>query len=216
MSETRMIRLIMELRRAGITDSRLLGAFERVPRGRFVPETFRDQAYVNTAPPIGHGQTISEPRVVAIMIQALSLGERMKVLEVGTGSGYQAAVLSHLCRRVYTIERHRELLREAIARFDELGLHNVTTLPGDGSRGWPEQAPFERIIVSAVAEDGPPALIEQLAPGGIIVLPLEDGHDSQAIVRMTRTEDGMETESLGPVRFVPFVGGMPADAIDGE
>jgi protein-L-isoaspartate(D-aspartate) O-methyltransferase len=211
-----MIRLIMELRRAGITDSRLLGAFERVPRGRFVPEIFRDQAYVNTALPIGRGQTISEPRVVAIMIQALSLGERMKVLEVGTGSGYQAAVLSHLCRRVYTIERHRELLREAIARFDELGLHNVTTLPGDGSRGWPEQAPFKRIIVSAVAEDVPPALIEQLAPGGIMVLPLEDGYDSQAIVRMTRTEDGMETECLGPVRFVPLVGGMPADAMDGE
>jgi protein-L-isoaspartate(D-aspartate) O-methyltransferase len=211
-----MIRLIMELRGAGITDSRVLGAFERIPRGHFVPEAFRDQTYVNTALPIGHGQTISEPRVVAIMIQALSLGERMKVLEVGTGSGYQAAVLSRLCRRVYTIERHRELLREAIARFDDLGLHNVTTLPGDGSRGWPEQAPFERIIVSALAEDAPPALIEQLAPGGIMVLPLEDGHDGQAIIRMTRTEDGMETESLGPVRFVPLVGGMPHERTDAE
>ncbi len=216
MSETRMIRLIMELRRAGITDSRLLGAFERVPREEFVLEAFRDQTYANTALPIGHGQTISEPRVVAIMIQALDLGERMKVLEVGTGSGYQAAVLSHLCRRVYTIERHRELLREAIARFDALGLHNVTTLPADGSRGWPEQAPFERIIVAAVAEDAPPALVEQLAPGGIMVLPLGDGHDGQAIVRMRRTDDGMETESLGPVRFVPLVGGMPADPDGGE
>ena len=179
-------------------------------------EAFRDQTYANTALPIGHGQTISEPRVVAIMIQALDLGERMKVLEVGTGSGYQAAVLSHLCRRVYTIERHRELLREAIARFDALGLHNVTTLPADGSRGWPEQAPFERIIVAAVAEDAPPALVEQLAPGGIMVLPLGDGHDGQAIVRMRRTDDGMETESLGPVRFVPLVGGMPADPDGGE
>ncbi len=211
-----MIRLIMELRRAGITDSRLLGAFERVPREEFVLEAFRDQTYANTALPIGHGQTISEPRVVAVMIQALDLGERMKVLEVGTGSGYQAAVLSHLCRRVYTIERHRELLREAIARFDALGLHNVTTLPADGSRGWPEQAPFERIIVAAVAEDAPPALVEQLAPGGIMVLPLGDGHDGQAIVRMRRTDDGMETENLGPVRFVPLVGGMPADPDGGE
>ena len=210
-----MIRLIMELRRAGITDSRLLGAFERVPRERFVPETFRDQTYVSTALPISHGQTISEPRVVAIMIQALNLGERMKVLEVGTGSGYQAAVLSHLCRRVYTIERHRELLREAIALFDALGLHNVTTLPGDGSKGWPEQAPFERIIVSAAAQDVPPALVEQLAPGGVMVLPLDDGRDGQAIIRMSRTEAGMETENLGPVRFVPLVSGMPPELPEG-
>ena len=199
-----MIRLIMELRRAGITDSRLLGAFERVPREEFVLEAFRDQTYANTALPIGHGQTISEPRVVAIMIQALDLGERMKVLEVGTGSGYQAAVLSHLCRRVYTIERHRELLREAIARFDALGLHNVTTLPADGSRGWPEQAPFDAIIVTAAPDHVPPALVEQLAEGGHLVIPV--GNEDQELLRLVRTGGKVREEHLLPVRFVPMTG----------
>ncbi|MEE8548068.1 MAG: rRNA adenine N-6-methyltransferase family protein, partial [Alphaproteobacteria bacterium] len=136
-TEPRQIRLIMELRQLGISDAEVLGAIERVPREMFVPEQFQDQAYENTALPIGAGQTISQPLVVALMTQALKLGERMRVLEIGTGSGYQAAVLSHLCRRVYTIERHPTLLKEAEARFKELGLHNVTAMTGNGIAGWP-------------------------------------------------------------------------------
>ncbi|MBT6118777.1 MAG: protein-L-isoaspartate(D-aspartate) O-methyltransferase [Rhodospirillaceae bacterium] len=208
MADTRKIRLILELRGAGIADSRILAAIERVPRETFVPETFRDQAYANTALPIGHGVTISEPRVVATMTQALELGDRMKVLEIGTGSGYQAAVLSHLCRRVYTIERNRELLREAMERFTALRLHNVTTRPGDGMRGWPEQAPFERIIVTAAGVETPKDLLDQLAVGGIMVLPLGPDGRTQTLYRLRRTEEGIDEESLGPVRFVPLRGGV--------
>jgi len=207
--ESRRIRLIMELRREGINDTRVLSAIERVPRERFVPETFADRAYDNIALPIGHGQTISQPFVVAYMTEKLDVGERMKVLEIGTGSGYQAAVLAKLCRRLYTIERHRELLREAEKRFAELRLDNIVTRYGDGSRGWPEQAPFDRIIVTAAAPEMPETLIEQLKPGGRMVLPL--GHDlfDQRLVRVTRGEDGPEIEPLLDVRFVPLVSGAP-------
>ena len=200
----------MELRREGINDTRILSAIERVPRERFVPEAFADRAYDNVALPIGHGQTISQPFVVAYMTEKLDVGERMKVLEIGTGSGYQAAVLAKLCRRLYTIERHRELLREAEKRFAALRLDNIVTRHGDGSRGWPEQAPFDRIIVTAAAAKMPEALIEQLKPGGRMVLPL--GHDlfSQRLVRVTRREDGEpEIEPLLDVRFVPLVSGAP-------
>ena len=153
--EARKIRLVMELRRQGVTDKAVLSAIERVPRELFVPATFHDQAYENTALPIGHGQTISQPAVVAYMTQALELGPRMKVLEVGTGCGYQAAVLARLCRRVYTVERHRELRREAEARFAELRIRNITSRWGDGTKGWTEQAPFDRIIVTAGAPQVP-------------------------------------------------------------
>ncbi len=207
--DSRKIRLILELRHAGVTDKRVLAAMEKVPREIFVPEPFRDKAYDNLALPIGHEQTISQPIVVARMTQALEVGERMKVLEIGTGSGYQAAVLARLCRRLYTIERHRALLKEAERRFAELRLTNVTTLAGDGSRGWPEQAPFDRILVTAAAADVPTMLVDQLAIGGVMVLPVgvEGGtRDSeQRLVRVARTADGAETEDLGPVRFVPFV-----------
>lgn len=208
MADTRKIRLILELRGAGIADSRILAAIERVPREAFVPETFRDQAYANTALPIGHGVTISEPRVVALMTQALELDGHAKVLEIGTGSGYQAAVLSHLCRRVYTIERNRELLDEAVARFTTLRMHNITTRPGDGMRGWPEQAPFERIIVTAAGREAPKDLIDQLAVGGIMVLPLGPDGRTQVLYRLRRTEAGVDEEDLGPVRFVPLRGGL--------
>ena len=149
--EASKIRLIMELRRQGITDKRVLAGLERIPRERFAPESFRAEAYDNIALPISQGQTISQPYIVAFMTQALEVGERMRVLEVGTGSGYQAAILSGLCRRVFTIERYRSLLRDAESRFAELGLSNVTTRLGDGAKGWPESAPFERIIVTAAA-----------------------------------------------------------------
>lgn len=206
MAEPRVIRLLMELRRQGISDTRTLGAIERVPRDVFVAEPFLDQAYENTALPIACGQTVSQPLVVAMMTQALAVNDRMKVLEVGTGSGYQAAVLAQLCRRVYTIERHKPLLRQAEERFKRLRIHNITSKIGDGSRGWPEQAPFERIMVTAAAHDIPPALVEQLAIGGIMVLPM--GDFDQDLIKVTKTEHGLDIEHLGGVRFVPLVEGV--------
>ncbi|MGZ8997004.1 MAG: protein-L-isoaspartate(D-aspartate) O-methyltransferase, partial [Rhodospirillales bacterium] len=159
--DSRKIRLIIELRRSGVTDTRVCAAIERIPRERFVREALRHQAYENIPLAIGCEQTMSAPIVVGRMTQALELGERMKVLEVGTGSGYQAAVLSRLCRRVYTIERHRPLLAEAETALKSLNISNVSTRSGDGTLGWPEQAPFERIIVTAAAADVPPVLAEQ-------------------------------------------------------
>ena len=209
--EARKIRLIMELRQASIADGRVLSAVERVPREKFVLPMFEDQAYENTALPISHGQTISQPYVVAFMTEALELAERMRVLEIGTGSGYQAAVLAHLCRRVYTIERYRSLLREAEARFQELGLHNITTRFGDGMEGWPEQAPFDRIIVTAAAGEAPQPLLDQLVLGGVMVIPLERGFYGQDVVRLRRGEEGFDSEDLLPVRFVPLVAGAARD-----
>ena len=206
------IQLIMDLRSKGVDDMELLSAIERVPREMFVPETFREHAYEDTALPIGHGQTVSQPSVVVRMIEALELGPRLKVLEVGTGSGYQTAVLSHLCRRVYTVERHAPLLKEAEARLYELRRHNVTGIAGDGALGWPEQAPFPRIIVSAAALEVPPALADQLAEGGIMVAPIGDERGEQRIIRVRRGADGFETEDLGAVRFVPLVPGTGAEA----
>ncbi|MBI3452447.1 MAG: protein-L-isoaspartate(D-aspartate) O-methyltransferase [Rhodospirillales bacterium] len=206
------IRLIMELRSAGVTDTRVLGAIERVPREVFAPATFRDRAYENTALPIGHGQTLSQPSVVGLMTQALDLGPRMKTLEIGTGSGYQTAVLTRLCRRVYTVERHRPLLAEAEQRFKELRLHNVTTRLGDGWLGWPEQAPFERIIVTAAPAEIPAALVAQLAPGGVIVVPVGNEKRTQRLVRVRMTDAGPVSEDIAGVRFVPMVEGLPPEA----
>ncbi|MFQ6018866.1 MAG: protein-L-isoaspartate(D-aspartate) O-methyltransferase [Kiloniellaceae bacterium] len=205
----RKIRLIMRLRRAGIADTDVLSAIERIPREAFVPDSFQDQAYEDRALPIGHGQTLSQPQVVAVMTQALKPDRRVRVLEVGTGSGYQAAVLSRLCRRLYTIERYRELQADAERRFRELRLHNITTRVGDGSKGWPEQAPFSRIIVTAAARDVPGALIGQLAVGGILVAPIGPPGADQVLLRLTRGEAGITEEHLGGVRFVPLVDGLP-------
>ncbi len=207
----RKIRLIMELRRVGIADTRVLSAIERVPREAFVPPTFQDQAYENRALPIGHGQTLSQPQVVAVMTQALEAGPRSKVLEIGTGSGYQTAVLSRLCRRVYTIERYRGLLRAAEQRFAALRLHNITTRAGDGAQGWPAQAPFERVIVTAAAPEVPGELVDQLAPGGILVLPVGRTGRDQDLLCLRRGEAGVVEERLGGVRFVPLVRGAPAE-----
>ncbi len=207
-AEANKIRLVMELRAQGITDTRVLGAIERIQREAFVPNAFRDRAYENVALPIGHGQTISQPAVVGYMTQELELGERMKVLEIGTGSGYQAAILSRLCRRVYTVERYRELLRGAEKIFRDLRLNNITTRHGDGGDGWPEQAPFERIIVTAAAPDVPPTLIDQLAPGGVMILPVGDAADTQQLLKCRRSELGVDYQSLWPVRFVPLVDGV--------
>ena len=158
--------------------------------------------------PIGHGQTISQPAVVGYMTQELNIGERMKVLEIGTGSGYQAAILSRLCRRLYTVERSRELLWGAERIFRDLRLNNITTRHGDGGGGWPGQAPFERIIVTAAAPDVPPALLDQLAPDGVMILPVGETSDTQQLLKCRRTENGVDFESLWPVRFVPLVAGI--------
>lgn len=210
--KARKARLILELRQAGISDTGVLGAMERVPREMFVPPAFEHQAWENVALPIGAGQTISQPEVVARMTQALEPRERMKVLEIGTGSGYQTAILSYLCRRVYTIERHRELLREAESRLARLRRRNVTTKPGDGSRGWLEQAPFERILVTAAAVDVPPRLADQLVHGGIMVVPIGDDEANQRILKVRRMAFGLDIEDLGPVKFVPLVAGKPERA----
>ena len=204
----RQIRLIMELRAEGIADPNVLGAIERTPREKFVSEQFRDQAYENTALPIIEGQTISQPFIVALMTQALELHKRAKVLEIGTGCGYQAAVLSQLCRRVYTIERHRTLARESIKRLRDLGYDNVTTMIGDGTKGWPEQSPFDRIIVTAAASgDVPQPIFDQLVDGGILIAPVGQSPMNQYLWRYCKIGDKIDSERLCAVRFVPMVRG---------
>jgi len=209
---TKKVRLIMELRALGITDARVLGAIERVPREAFLPDTFRDRAYENTALPVGHGQTISQPLVVAHMTEALEVGPRHKVLEIGTGSGYQAAVLAKLCRRVFTIERYRDLLKLAEERLAAIRIHNITTRHGDGARGWPEQSPFDRIIVTAAAAEVPPLLMQSLVDGGILVVPVGGERRDQQLLRIRRKGDEFVTEDLGGVRFVPLVSGLPRES----
>lgn len=181
-----------------------------MPRELFVPGAFLDQAWEDTPLPIGHGQTVSQPTVVARMIQALQPDRALKVLEVGSGSGYETAVLSFLFRRVYAVEREAVLLRAAQERLAQLRRHNVTAKPGDGSLGWREQAPFDRILVAAAAEDRPPKLWDQLAPDGIMVCPIGEAHGEQRLMRFQRRGDACETADLGPVRFVPLVGGRAA------
>ena len=207
-TDQQKIELIMGLRARGIRGTRVLEAIETVPRELFVPDAFQDLAYSDQALPIECGQTLSQPFIVAFMTDKLNVSDRMKVLEIGTGSGYQTAILAQLCRRVYTIERYRTLLKSAEKRFTELRLANITTLLGDGNKGWPQQAPFERIIVTAAAPQLPRTLIEQLAVGGIIVVPVEVSPGRQEILRITRTEDDFVRESLLPVRFVPLVEGI--------
>ena len=208
----RKIQLIMDLRNQGIRDQRLLEAMEKIPREDFISDVFAGQAYADQSLPIACGQTISQPYVVALMTSQLQLNSRIKVLEIGTGSGYQAAILSKLCRRVYTIERYRTLMKQAEARFKALRLANITTLFGDGNKGWPAQAPFERIIVTAAAKSPPAALLDQLAPGGIMVIPVDAGDGVQDLQRITRLDDGTsQIKSLLKVRFVPLVDGAARD-----
>ena len=198
---------------SGATDTRVLGAIERIPRELFVAPSFRDRAYEDQALPIGLGQTISQPLVVALMTQALEVEERHRVLEIGTGSGYQAAVLAKLCRRLYTIERHKPLLQQAMKTLAALRIHNVTAMVGDGMKGWPEQAPFERILVTAAhaGDEAPKVLTDQLAIGGVMVIPMGSEKRHQRIVRYTRTPAGLDREELWPVRFVPLLPDVPED-----
>lgn len=197
------IRLLMELRRAGIGDQKVLAAMERTPREMFVSEDFSARAYQNIALPIACGQTISQPYVVAYMTEQLALHSRCKVLEIGTGSGYQTAILSRLARRVYTIERHGELSRQAEERFRFLNLMNITTRIGNGASGWPEQVKFDRILVTAAAKTVDP-LISQLGEGGVLVAPVSYGKEHR-LEKITRLDSGKNREILLPVRFVPLV-----------
>ncbi|NKD86968.1 protein-L-isoaspartate(D-aspartate) O-methyltransferase [Haematospirillum sp. 15-248] len=210
MRDARAARLIMDLRQAGITDTRLLKAIELVPRNLFVDNALETEAWEDRALPIGCGQTISQPLVVAAMTQALDTKEGHKVLEIGTGSGYQAAVLARLCRRVYSLERHRDLYLAAEKRFVSLGLSNVTPRIGDGWRGWPEQAPFDRIIVTAAAAEVPSVLAEQLAPSGILVIPVGPEFGIQQLWRYMKdpVTGCLSGEILFPVRFVPMLQGI--------
>jgi protein-L-isoaspartate(D-aspartate) O-methyltransferase len=210
------LRLLMELRRAGIGDTRVLGAMEKTPRERFVPAAFEDQAYENSALPIGHGQTVSQPGVVALMTEALRPHERCKVIEIGTGSGFQTAVLARLCRRIFSIERHRELLHAAERRFAELRLFNIVCRVGDGGKGWPEQLPYDRVIVTAAAAEVPAALADGLAPDDILIVPIGTEHQDQRLVRICRKEHGFATEELALVRFVPLVAGLPERPAGGK
>jgi protein-L-isoaspartate(D-aspartate) O-methyltransferase len=200
--------MMQDLRQAGVADGGVLAAMEATPRELFLTDHFKAQAYEDATLPIGYQQTLSTPAVVAKMTEALEITDRMKVLEIGTGSGYQAAVLAQLCRRLYSIERHPALLQDAEDRFQELGLVNITTQAGDGSLGWPEQAPFERIMVTAAAADVPDALLGQLAEGGIMIVPVGLDENDQYLLKLRRGEDGIETEELGPTRFVPLIAGL--------
>ena len=201
-------KMMQDLRQAGVADKGVLAAMEATPRELFLTDHFKAQAYEDATLPIGYQQTLSAPAVVAKMTEALEITDRMKVLEIGTGSGYQAAVLAQLCRRLYSIERHPALLQDAEDRFQELGLVNITTQAGDGSLGWPEQAPFERIMVTAAAADVPDALLGQLAEGGIMIVPVGLDENDQYLLKLRRGEDGIETEELGPTRFVPLIAGL--------
>jgi protein-L-isoaspartate(D-aspartate) O-methyltransferase len=204
--DPRMIQLVMSLRGGGVTDAKVMGAIERTPRHLFVPQRFGDQAYDDRALPIDCGQTISQPLIVALMTQALKLDDRCKVLEIGTGSGYQAVVLARLARRVYTVERYRTLAKEAEDRFHALRLTNIVARIGDGTQGWPEQAPFDRIILTASAPQRPDEILEQLKEGGIAVAPVDRG-PKQVLVRYIRQGGEISETDLLDVRFVPLVKG---------
>ncbi len=204
----RKMRFLFALRSHGVTDPRVLTAMERVDRGLFVKGVFAARAYEDMPLPIACGQTISQPSVVGLMTQALNAGPRDTVLEIGTGSGYQAAILAQLARRVYTVDRWRRLVREAGEIFRDLGLVNVTAMTADGSFGLPDQAPFDRILVTAAAEDPPRPLMNQLKPGGVMVLPVGQSDAVQHLIKVTRTETGFDYEELRAVRFVPLVEGL--------
>jgi protein-L-isoaspartate(D-aspartate) O-methyltransferase len=206
--ETQLARLVLALRSQGVTDPAVLAAIERTPRDLFTPELFKERSWEDSALPIACGQTISQPFIVGLMTQALTLEPRARVLEIGTGSGYQTAVLSRLARLVYTIERYRTLKREAEARFETLGLTNVITKFGDGGQGWPEQAPFDRILVTAAAPSEPKLLLRQLKPAGVLVAPIGKGPVQRLMRYAGDGAGGFPAEVLCEVRFVPLLEGV--------
>ncbi|MEG9883367.1 MAG: protein-L-isoaspartate(D-aspartate) O-methyltransferase [Hyphomicrobiales bacterium] len=210
--DNRRIQLLMQLRNQGIRSTRVLEAIEKVPRDAFVPQAFADQSYTDQPLPIACGQTISQPYIVAFMSEHLKLTDRMKVLEVGTGSGYQTAILAYLARRVYTLERYGRLLHSAEQAFKTLRINNVVCMVADGLNGWPAQAPFDRIIVTAAVRDVPRSLVDQLDIGGIMIIPLDISPGKQELRRITRTDEGVQFEALLPVRFVPMIKGVAKES----
>jgi protein-L-isoaspartate(D-aspartate) O-methyltransferase len=202
------MQFLLELRRRGIADVAVLRALDEVPREHFVETRFADAAYADQALPIACGQTISQPYVVAYMTEQLRVRPEHKVLEIGTGSGYQAAVLSRLAREVVSVERYRTLANAARARLAALGYQNVEVIVGDGLAGAPDRAPFDRIIVTAAAETVPDTLVEQLAEGGVMLLPLGPHGGTQHLLKLTKTSEGLEREQLIAVRFVPLLAGQ--------
>jgi len=206
--ETRRARLILSLRSQGVSEPAVLTALEHTPRELFTPDLFKQRAWEDSALPIACGQTISQPFIVGLMTQALTIEPRARVLEIGTGSGYQTAVLSRLARLVYTVERYRTLMGEAEARFKLLKLGNIITRFGDGADGWPEQAPFDRILVTAAAPNEPKALLAQLKPSGVLVAPIGRG-PVQTLKRYAGDgKGGFKEEVLCDVRFVPLLEGV--------
>jgi protein-L-isoaspartate(D-aspartate) O-methyltransferase len=205
--DPRKAQLVLELRQGGVADTRVLSAIEETPRDKFVPEKYAEFAWDNRPLPIGYDQTISQPLVVGLMTQALELTGAESVLEVGTGSGYQTALLSRLAGHVCTIERVRELLEAAVLHLAELGILNVSTRVGDGAEGWPKRAPFDRIIVTAAAAKVPQPLIDQLADGGILVVPVGEPGVDQKLRIIRKSGGALTTDELGLVRFVPLVTG---------
>lgn len=206
MLDVRKIRLILELREAGITDSKVLSAIEKIPREIFIPDNFRNQAYENIALPIGDEQTISQPFIVALMTQSLELKKNHKVLELGTGSGYQSSILSLLVRRVYTIERIKNLLSNAELKFKKLKLSNIVTKHGDGNLGWKEQIPFDRIIFTAATKNISESFFDFIVDNGIIVIPIIE-NSKQILKRFIKKNGKIISENLTDVLFVPNLSG---------
>jgi protein-L-isoaspartate(D-aspartate) O-methyltransferase len=206
-ADTKM-QFLYALRSKGVTDTRVLTAMEQVDRAAFVRGIFADRAYEDMPLPIACGQTISQPSVVGLMTQALQVNPRDKVLEIGTGSGYQAAILSKLARRVYTIDRYRSLAEKARQIFADQQIANIITFTADGRHGLPDQAPFDRILLTAAAEDPPGPLLAQLRVGGIMVLPVGQSDAVQSLIRVTRLDTGYEYDELRAVRFVPLLEGL--------
>ena len=209
---TRRAKLVLGLRSGGVTEPAVLNAIEAIQRDLFVPQLFKERAWEDSALPIACGQTISQPLIVGLMTQALQLKGRHRVLEIGTGSGYQTAVLARLVRYVYTVERYRTLLGEAEARLKALHVQNVISRFGDGHEGWPEQAPFDRVLVTAAPAEEPRRLLEQLKPNGVLVAPVGRG-PVQSLLRYVGDGKGaFVKEELGEVRFVPLLSGVARES----
>ncbi len=207
-TRVRVASMMLRLRSSGVSDRRVLNAIESIPRDLFVPDEFREMAYEDRALPIECGQTISAPSVVATMTAALQLGERHKVLEIGTGSGYQTAILARLARRVTTLERYKTLIQLAESRWAKLGIGNISAIQSDGTLGWKQQAPFDRILITAACPEAPSKLVAQLAEEGILIAPIGSSEAVQRLTFFQKFGTRVDTRDLGGVRFVPLVTGV--------
>lgn len=207
-TRVRVASMVLRLRSSGISDRRVLNAIESIPRSLFVPEEWQDMAYEDRALPIECGQTISAPSVVATMTAALQLNDRHKVLEIGTGSGYQTAILARLARRITTLERYKTLIQLAESRWAELGIGNISAIQSDGTLGWKQQAPFDRILITAACAEAPSKLVAQLAEEGILIAPIGSSDAVQRLTLFQKFGIRVDTRDLGGVRFVPMVAGV--------